>query len=48
MPEDCAASCDNLLTVPKGRFEQSPVGFLGPGKTFELDRALRFALEISY
>jgi mRNA interferase MazF len=48
LPEECAASCDNLLTVPKDRFEPSPVGILGPDKTMELDRALRFALEISY
>lgn len=48
LPEDCAASCDNLLTVPKDRFESSAVGALGPHKIIELDRALRFALEISY
>lgn len=48
LPEECVASCDNLLTVPKDRFEPSPVGILGPDKTMELDRALRFALEISY
>lgn len=48
LPEDCAASCDNLLTVPKELFESSRVGALGPDKIIELDRALRFALEISY
>jgi mRNA interferase MazF len=48
LPSACAASCDNLLTVPKGRFEPSPVGVLGPERIIELDRALRFALEISY
>ena len=48
LPEDCAASCDNLLTVPKDRFESSAVGALGPHKIIELDRALRFALEINY
>ncbi|MGH2701925.1 MAG: type II toxin-antitoxin system PemK/MazF family toxin [Actinomycetota bacterium] len=48
LPEECAASCDNLLTVPKDRFEPSLVGILGLDKTMELDRALRFALEISY
>ena len=41
-------SCDDLLAVPKDRFERSPVGLLGPDKIIELDRALRFALEISY
>lgn len=48
LPEDCAASCDNLLTVPKDRFERSAVGSLDPQKAMELDGALRFALEISY
>lgn len=48
LPEDCAASCDNLLTVPKDRFENSAVGALGSHKIIELDRALRFALEINY
>ncbi len=48
LPEECTASCDNLLTVPKDRFEGSPVGVLGPDKIIELDRALRFALEINY
>lgn len=48
LPEECAASCDNLLTLPKDRFERSPAGALGPQKIIELDRALRFALEINF
>lgn len=48
MPEDCVASCDNLLTAPKDRFESSPIGAFGSDKIIELDRALRFALEIDY
>lgn len=48
LPEECAASCDNVLTVPKDRFDGSPVGVLGPDKIVELDVALRFALEIVY
>ncbi|MDQ3662280.1 MAG: type II toxin-antitoxin system PemK/MazF family toxin [Actinomycetota bacterium] len=48
LPEECAVSCDNLLTVPKDRFEGLPVGVLGPDKIIELDGALRFALEINY
>ena len=48
LPEECAVSYDNLLTVPKDRFQHSPVGVLGPDKIIELDRALRFALEISH
>ena len=48
LPEDCTASCDNLIAVPKDRFESSPVGVLGPDRIIELDGALRFALEINY
>jgi mRNA interferase MazF len=48
LPVECAASFDNLLTVPKNRFEGLPVGVLGEDKVVELDQALRFALEISY
>lgn len=48
LPEECAANCDNLLTVPKDCFERAPVGELGIQKVMELDRALRFALEISF
>lgn len=48
LPEECAASCDSLLTIAKDRLEHSPIGILGTEKIIELDRALRFALEISY
>jgi mRNA interferase MazF len=48
LPEECALSGDNLLTVTKDRFQHSQVGVLGPDKIIELDRALRFALEISH
>jgi hypothetical protein len=47
LSEECAASCDNLLTVPKDKLERSPVGVLGPDKIIELARALRFALDIN-
>lgn len=48
LPEECAASCDNLLTVPKAAFEDPALGALGPDKVVELDGALRFALDIRY
>ncbi len=48
LPEECAANCDNLLTVPKDRFDRERAGELGIRKVMELDRALRFALEISF
>jgi hypothetical protein len=45
LPKECAAWCDNLLTIPGTKFEQWPLGVVGPDKIIELDRALRFALE---
>ncbi len=48
LPEACVASCDNVLTVPKYVFDASPIGEIGVVKIPELDRALRFALEISF
>lgn len=46
--EESAATCDNLLTVPKARLDPEPIGILGPARVPELDAALRFALGISY
>lgn len=48
LPEECVANCDALLTVPKERLDREPLGELGIRKVMELDRALRFALEISF
>lgn len=48
LPEDAAITCDNLLTVPQAALDPEPVGVLPPGKRVELDRALRFALDIAY
>ena len=48
LPQESAASCDNLLTLPKDRFDPSPAGQLDADKIVELDRALRFALDINY
>ena len=41
------ASCDNILTVPKIRFDPRPSGALTPKGLRELDSALLFALEIT-
>lgn len=48
MPEECVANCDNVLTVPKDLLDPDPVGEIGVEKIPQLDRALRFALEISF
>lgn len=48
LPEESAASLDNLLSVPKARFDPRPAGALDAARVPELDRALRYALEIVY
>jgi len=39
-------TCDNVVTVPKSDLEAEPVGRLGLEKKVQLDRALRYALDI--
>jgi len=41
-------TCDNIVTLPVGLLANSRVGHLGLGKRAELDRALRYALDIQY
>lgn len=43
-----AISCDNIVTIPKNLLQADPVGSLGFAKRRELDRALRFALDIQF
>jgi len=48
LPDSGVINCDNVVTVPKDRLDPAPVGSLGPGQRIDLDRALRFALDIGY
>jgi len=48
LPEAGVITCDNILTVPKAALDPEPVGVLDLGKRADLDRALRFALDIAY
>jgi mRNA interferase MazF len=48
LPEECAASCDNVLTVAQAQLDPEPTGRLSEAKRMELDRALRYALDIRY
>jgi len=48
LPEASVISCDNVLTVPQSILEPAPVGRLDELKRAELDRALRYALDIRY
>ncbi len=48
LPPRSVASCDNLQTIRKELLDPQPLGRLGPSKLRELDRAIRFALEIRW
>jgi len=48
LPEASVITCDNVLTVPQDVLDVAPIGRLGIAKRAELDRALRYALDIQY
>jgi mRNA interferase MazF len=48
LPESSVIACDNVLTVPQSALDAEPVGRLGLRVRVELDRALRYALDIRW
>lgn len=48
LPEACVINCDNVLTVLLEDLDERPVGCLDEIKRSQLDRALRYALDIVY
>ena len=46
--EPCVINCDNIVTIPKWSLDRDPTGHLDELNQAELDRALRFALDIRY
>jgi mRNA interferase MazF len=48
LPEASVISCDGLITVRQSALDPEPVGRLDQVKWAELDRALRYALDIRY
>jgi mRNA interferase MazF len=48
LPETSVISCDNVLTIPQAVLDAGPAGHLDAVKRAELDRALRYALDIRY
>jgi mRNA interferase MazF len=48
LPETSVINCDNLVTVPQSVLEPAVAGHLDEVKRAELDRALRYALDIQY
>jgi hypothetical protein len=43
-----AISCDNLLSIPQAALDPAPIGRLDAVRRVELDRALRYALDIQH
>ena len=48
LPERCVINCDNILTLPLADLDPQPVGLLNDVARADLDRALRYALDIVY
>jgi len=48
LPEPGVVSCDNIVTIPQAVLDPRPTGRLDEVKRAELDRALRYALDIRY
>ncbi|MEM9714159.1 MAG: hypothetical protein AAGA17_18200 [Actinomycetota bacterium] len=48
LPEASVISCDNVITVPLADLDPAPVGQLDEVTRAELDRAIRYALDILY
>ncbi len=46
LPEAGVINCDNIIAVSVDALDHSPVGRLDEIKRSELDRALRYALDI--
>jgi mRNA interferase MazF len=48
LPERSVISCDNLITIPVALLDAHAVGHLDLKARADLDRALRYALDIQY
>ena len=48
LPEASVITCDNVITIPGVSLDDEPVGHLDLRARADLDRALRYALDIQY
>ena len=48
LPETSVITCDNVMTIPVVSLDDVPVGQLDLRVRADLDRALRYALDIQY
>ena len=46
--DESIINCDSIVTIPKLSLDLDPVDHLDETKRIELDRALRYALDIRY
>jgi mRNA interferase MazF len=46
LPQPCVVSCDSIMTIPQASLDPSPVGRVGELKRTELNRAVRYALDL--
>jgi mRNA interferase MazF len=48
LPEASVITCDSVITIPVASLDDQPVGHLDLRARADLDRALRYALDIQY
>ena len=48
LPARSVISCDNVITIPLASLDDRPVGHLDLQARADVDRALRYALDIAY
>ena len=48
LPQTSVITCDNVITIPVASLDDEPVGHLDLRARADLDRALRYALDIQY
>jgi mRNA-degrading endonuclease toxin of MazEF toxin-antitoxin module len=48
LPDAGVITCDNVITIPTACLDDQPVGHLDLEARADLDRALRYALDIQY
>jgi mRNA interferase MazF len=48
LSETSVIACDSIITIPTEALHAKRVGHLDPAKRVELDRAIRYALDIAF
>jgi mRNA interferase MazF len=48
LPAVSVIACDSLMTIPRAALDPAPLGKLGEVERAQLDRAIRYALDVRY